>query len=390
MTLAEKIIEKFESSGTDWREGASGSRNLRIQQKELDEIGKAALVAEAEEMKEKGLLRIKWLVVKSDIESVNYRLEDVPRIYEQLGRVPKALRIGKLEKLAGTQRDLMKKEWIKAHYEALLKQIRKGKEEDFLNEKNRDLYFACFAGLDKLAEPVYKRIFSKQNLMNSKTFEKRMQSRVIAAARRHLDTVDDNMDDYEVLSQILIENYSQELAVKGDFDIELEGELIHLRYFPYGVVLNSRTLKAASVPKQRQIKKIVTVENKANFMSMPYEEGSLILFSHGYFSPVERDFLKVLEGSLKGETVEYYHTGDLDYGGVKIFEYIKNRIFPELKPLMMDTETFEQFREYGETIEESKLEKLKRTKEKTLQPLIDLICREKLVIEQESFLFRQQ
>ena len=83
----------------------------------------------------------------------------------------------------------------------------------------------------------------------------------------------------------------------------------------------------------------------------------------------------------------YLHTGDLDYGGVKIFQYIKKRIFPNLQPYLMDTQTHEQYKAYGEPIETSKLEKLQRTAEPLLQPLIDKICAEKQVIEQESFLF---
>ncbi|CDB61832.1 putative uncharacterized protein [Clostridium clostridioforme CAG:132] len=83
----------------------------------------------------------------------------------------------------------------------------------------------------------------------------------------------------------------------------------------------------------------------------------------------------------------YLHTGDLDYGGVKIFQYIKKRIFPNLQPYLMDTQTHEQYKAYSEPIETSKLEKLQRTTEPLLQPLIDKICAEKQVIEQESFLF---
>ena len=83
----------------------------------------------------------------------------------------------------------------------------------------------------------------------------------------------------------------------------------------------------------------------------------------------------------------YLHTGDLDYGGVKIFQYIKKRIFPKLYPYLMDTQTYDQYMAYSEPIETSKLEKLQRTAEPLLQPLIDKICAEKQVIEQESFLF---
>ena len=70
---------------------------------------------------------------------------------------------------------------------------------------------------------------------------------------------------------------------------------------------------------------MITVENKANYESMPYEEGTLIIYSHGYFSPDERAFLIQLERVLSGIHTScgtaYLHTGDLDYGGVKTVSY---------------------------------------------------------------------
>ena len=35
---------------------------------------------------------------------------------------------------------------------------------------------------------------------------------------------------------------------------------------------------------------------------MPYEKGTLILFCHGFFSPLEREFLRELEGVLEQGT----------------------------------------------------------------------------------------
>ncbi|COH67119.1 Uncharacterized protein conserved in bacteria [Streptococcus pneumoniae] len=42
-----------------------------------------------------------------------------------------------------------------------------------------------------------------------------------------------------------------------------------------------------------------------------------------------------------------YHYGDLDYGGIQIFEYIKRAFFKELEPYMMDVSTYRQYVKYG-------------------------------------------
>ena len=127
-------------------------------------------------------------------------------------------------------------------------------------------------------------------------------------------------------------------------------------------------------------------------MSMPFEEGTLILFCHGFFSPLEREFLVRLETVLEalrtaGADIEYYHTGDLDYGGVRIFRYIRSRIFPLLKPLNMDVAQYEKYQEYAVEMEASVREKIKIMEEPLLQPLIEKIGAEGKVIEQECFLF---
>ena len=141
---------------------------------------------------------------------------------------------------------------------------------------------------------------------------------------------------------------------------------------------------------------------------MPYEKGTLILFCHGFFSPLEREFLRELEGVLEQGTqdmeqfpgtekagkcaagVEYYHTGDLDYGGVRIFKHIREHVFPKLQPLFMDAVQFDRYLDYGTDMEPSSWEKLKNVEEPLLQQLIDRILTTKKVIEQEVFLIKSE
>lgn len=197
----------------------------------------------------------------------------------------------------------------------------------------------------------------------------------------------------QVLDQLYLETYAQSLELKGELKILLAGREVDLSEFPYGAVLNTETLKKVEIGKRQKIRKIITVENKANYMSMAYEKGTLILFCHGFFSPLERGFLVKLEKEVlqpsrqAGKEMEYRHTGDLDYGGVRIFRYIRTNIFPRLQPWQMDVVQYERYREYALEMAPSSREELKDMKEPLLQPLIDRIVAEGKVIEQECFLF---
>ena len=148
-----------------------------------------------------------------------------------------------------------------------------------------------------------------------------------------------------MLSQVYLEEYAQELAVKGNLMISLKENEISLADFCYGTVLNTETLRHAVIPANQKIQKIVTVENKANYVSMPYEEGTLIVFSHGFFSPLECEFLRRLLAVLP--EVKFYHTGDLDYGGIRIFRHIREHICPEVRPLQMDADWYDRYVQIG-------------------------------------------
>ena len=414
MWISEKIIEKYES-GSDWKYDLAvllgedvPERRTRQHTFFLDDdlyldCGRQELVKELEAFERKGLIKVKWYQLGSYATEFKYQLADIPNFYEILDRMPKPQKVQKQLKDVDKYLKQASKSWIIQILEKERSQILEGKQTE--DERKVLEFYDCLLGLDRLTSPTFKRVFSKQYLNNSKRFEQKYQGRILAAARKYHDHIDEEMNDTQVLSELYIEEYAQELAVKGPLHLMLEGRELHLEDFCYGTVLNSQTLERAQIPEHQPIRKVISVENKANFVSMPYEEGTLYLFSHGFFSPKEREFLvrlrKVLEYQTEegaGVPVEYYHTGDLDYGGLRIFRYIKEKIFPELKPLQMDVETYHRYETYGETMTESirrKLEALEASWQESedgdaVKNLIAEMLKEGYILEQEAFLINKE
>lgn len=401
MYLVDKIIKKCENSSTDWRRGQTGRRTIKIQQEDYDRCGKTEFLRQVGELEEAGLVIVeKWLIRGSDVERIAFRVESLPQFYawarDREGQEiwPKQERVDYYRELL--ERELqsgVEKPWICSYYEYLLARISEG---DFPKETEKlELYLTCLRGIDGLTDPIYKRVFSKQFLKNSKQFEKEAEKHIISIARKYCGEIDEGMDDKTVLNQLLIEEYAQELELKGPLLLALydqgKEESIDLSAFKYGTVLNSATLKNSRIlPEQPSIKRVVTIENKANFVSADYRPDTLYLFSHGYFSPKEKEFLRQLRKILGNEAVEYYHSGDLDYGGVKIYEYIKQHIFPELRPLQMDVETFNRYLEYGEPLEKTVLKKLPELQTVDLTGIVERMIETGMGIEQESFLIEQK
>lgn len=398
MYLVKRIIDKCErskGSQDDWRQGASGVRSLKIRQSDYDKCGKSALLEEAQILSDAGLIQIKRQAPDSDIERISYHLERLEQFYQLLqkeepGRISKQQRIWDCQALLNKQLEELKSEWIRRAVRAVQKRLDKGDIPKLLKEK--DIFLPCLQGLDELKEPVYKRIFSKKYLQNPGTFEKKAQSYIISLARRYCDDVEPQMSNGEVLSQIHIKEYSQEeLSLKGPLTIEIvQGQMrsrIHLSQFYYGTSLNSETLKNLVIcAEQPDIERIITIENKASFMAAPFEKNTLYILSSGYFTPQERDFLRGLCEALKGRQVQFFHTGDLDYEGIKIFNYIKKKIFPGLLPFMMDRQTYEQWLACGEPIARKTLKKLENEKVPELKELIEAMLEKRLAIQQECFL----
>lgn len=382
MTLAETIIRKCERSSRDWKKGESGNRTYYIQQEDYDAIGRKALFEEVETLKREGILtEVRWYQTGIELEWVRYSLSALPKLYERAGIEPKGKRLEEARAFFQQVFRGIHSPWLLKYGQELFARIEEGKMP---KEMGQEEWFDLLRRVDQLREPTYKRIFSNGCFRDSKRFERQYQKRLVQLARKYWDVIEDEMSDTEVLSELNLESYSQELCFKGNLRLILNGTELDMGCFRQGSVLNSETLKTIGICGKQSIKKVITVENKANYMAMPYEQGSLILFCHGYFTPLERKFLIRLRQILPEDT-QYLHTGDLDYGGIRIFGWIRKQVFPEVRPFRMDRETFLRFQSYGEPMDAGKLEKLRQVKEPLLEELKEMILTTELAIEQECF-----
>lgn len=354
----------------------------------------------------RNLIQIDWVkgYRGSDIERIRYRLEEKAAfyiLYQQevdSGFLPKQEKVRLYQEFLKRQLSKVKKKWIREYYEDLLKRSENKRKTDTLELLNQEKKYApCFVGLDEIEESIFKRIFSKKYLGNTKTFEKEMEGHIISAAKNFCRDVEKEMDDTTILQQLFIEEYAQELSLKGELHFRIKEENgsfqeINTGCYCFGTTLNSQTLEHAVLNQEQKIQKIVIFENKANYISAPYKAGVLYVFSHGYFSPKECRFLTELYQVLKKNKVSYFHSGDLDYGGIKIFQHIRRMIFPELQPLQMDVDTYEAYQEFAEELETETLEKLKQVQDENpqIQELIRKLLETGKGIEQECFLIEKR
>lgn len=130
--LLDMILQKHEEHSSDWeKDHPVGSRNMKIQQSDYDTYGRSDLLKEARELEEQKLIKVKWMGGRSDMEYVQYRLEQMPRIYEMTGRIPKLQRVRSEQaadlKLVEVYAAEAESSWLKAYYGELSAQIHRGK-----------------------------------------------------------------------------------------------------------------------------------------------------------------------------------------------------------------------------------------------------------------------
>ena len=151
--LLGRILDKCERSRNGWRENQEGNKSYVVQQEDYDRCGRRELIEEALELEKMGLVRIKWLSYRSDVERVYYRLERLPDYYRLTGRKPKTKAIAEdLQELASFAADA-ETPWLQRYYQDVLQEVERGNPLGRTVKKWKQL-FPCLNAVEKLKEPV--------------------------------------------------------------------------------------------------------------------------------------------------------------------------------------------------------------------------------------------
>lgn len=158
-------------------------------------------------------------------------------------------------------------------------------------------------------------------------FPKNYEDRILSVLKAKSPFYIEEMSDDELLDAHNIHSYAQTLEWKGTLQYIINDEkVIDSSSQIYGTIINTQTMEHARAYALSGCKRIMTIENKANYEDMSYRKDTLYIFCHGFFSPKEVRFLKTI-CDLVSEECEFYHWGDLDYGGICISSLLRRRYF---------------------------------------------------------------
>ncbi|MHB1418029.1 MAG: Wadjet anti-phage system protein JetD domain-containing protein [Bacillota bacterium] len=234
---------------------------------------------------------------------------------------------------------------------------------------------------------MLERVFSKRYLGNSKAFEKNVRRRLVGILRNYHGSP--KLEEEDLLTEVGLVRASSEIFVCGSLQIRLKEKTADLAPFSFGVSLGTETIEAMEF-LSCNCRRVISVENKAVFRELVrtgLDEKDLLICLGGFAGPVKRRFLSKVYKFLATD-VEFYHWGDIDYGGMQIFCHLQHTCIPQLQPLLMDVGTYQSFGQLGEKYEgdyRSKLEALLDQQEfSCFHDVIKSMLKQGCTLEQEA------
>ena len=353
--------------------------------------GMKKLLEGADELEKAGLIRTERKKLGADIVRIHYPVSAVPELCRRAGVEDPRERQLRWIRTAGKWAGEAEGTFLEPYYEVLLQRLAAGQDVKKPDMEDED-FFRCLNRAAAVDTPVWRRQFSKEVLHDSKLFEKKYQDKVVTVLDQYSPLVEEGMTADDILRVHGIKTYSQTLEWKGSLIYRIgNGSPIDSSVNIFGTVINAQTLEQAVPSAAPGIRRIMLIENKANYESMDFRADTLYIYCHGFFSPKEIKFLGALTETTV-ENTEYLHWGDMDLGGIRIFLYNQKRLFPKLKPYRMDGDAYADALAAGAgiSLEKEKKEKLQKLDAGCMENLKELILENEMEIEQESLLFAEK
>ena len=185
-------------------------------------------------------------------------------------------------------------------------------------EKAREL-LKMLAFLQENERDLYVREASVLVYGDSKHFEEERYEAVCGIIREALGRPAGETEGYDEILQLYhISNVEQEISVKGDFLIEMEGYSLETRYFSGGLSLSTWDMGRIGRIVVRT-PHLVTVENKTSFYRFGREDCSEIYLG-GFANRHQVALLKRIYADNPGCC--FWHFGDIDVGGFQIHQHL--------------------------------------------------------------------
>ncbi len=416
------LISKYEGSRS-FQTGIPGKQRPQFTMKksplagdyfdEMDHRKREAIHAALAELAAAGVVEVTWPRFQEgrQVEKVYLNFDAIPRAYELAGLVPRAEQLRRLRQvlapLASHPWEWVRRWW--AGVDAALAR-RRAAGLDLEDLEGYGELVKVLLALPELDDIIPGRIFSQRVLGDSKAFEQRVKKRLLALLKRY--GPEEYETDEEYLDSVGLTDNTKMVLVAGPFIIRVGKTIVDMGELPGGLGLAAHTVRAMEITAVAA-RWVLLVENLTSYyqvvqgvseLAVPCREGGggrglaveglagLVVYTGGFPHRGVQLFLRRLQDYREspGATARppVYHWGDMDYGGIRICEYIRRNLIPDLQPYLMDVTTYTRYLPAGIPFGDEYAARLRRLAEDpayaSWHPLLQAMLKHRKWVEQES------
>lgn len=402
------LLDKYERSSF-FREGVQPTRRIMLKlydggqtdfpQYDIEQAEKRTLINRAVvALSETQLVSYQWMKGEQGhiIAKVWLNYDELADAYALYNRQPKGDAIDDIcLKLLDELDKVHNTDWAKRYISDLYDVISKKRDIGNRlpsNQTERNDLFRAIRFIDSMSESeVLERVFSLQCFGDSKRFEKSVKSRLLGVLRKYLDA-DDDATDEELFKQIGIVKYPEQFEFCGNVMLAFETGTVDFSCLRFGSAICSADLWQGDLRIAPVVNRVLTIENRANYIEYIYKhrkDNELILYHGGQYSPPKRQFLLAVAKAMP-HNCEWYHWGDIDYGGFTMLSRLRREIKSDVTPYRMNKDELKHYDKLAAPISLSYAEKLNNLKQRRelndCIECIDYMIANKVRLEQEAML----
>ncbi len=361
--------------------------------------------AEMEHLAELGLVELFWKKFEEGecLEKIALNEDKVDVIYQILQRKPKVDQFRDMKQIfLDYQQEAP--EGLNTFYCSILDKLEHlEKLPAQVNWEHLNQLAEFLNGLNRLAksegqEEIPRRQFSVELYGDTKRWEKLYEKRAVWVLRNYWSASDgegtdslESLEEGELLSEFGVVENPLPVNVRGDLKFVTPSGEVDLSLFYPDVGLSPRMIQDMEITGL-DVDAVVTIENLTSFYHYisAAPRSHLVIYLGGYHNRMRRRILsKLWEYNQRYDlNIGFYHWGDIDLGGFRIFSHLKEKTQIPFKPLMMDENTYLKHLDLGHGFDDHYGKKLARLLKdehySEFHTLIRMMLEKKKIVEQEA------
>ncbi|MBE3572994.1 MAG: DUF2399 domain-containing protein, partial [Moorella humiferrea] len=380
---------------------------------EMDHRKREAIHAALAELASAGVVEVTWPRFQEGrrVEKVYLNFAAIPRAYELAGMEPLEQRMERMRQMLAPLSN-HPWEWVRrwwAEVDGVLA-ARRTAGLDLDDGEGYENLVRVLLALPGLEDSVPERIFSQRVLGDSKAFEQGVKKRLLSLLKSH--GPEEYETDAEYLDSVGLTDNPKMVLAAGPFIFRAGSAVFDAGGLPGGLGLAVQTVRAMEITSVAATW-VLLVENLTSYyqvvqgvseLAVPSREregdrdlaiggpAGLVVYTGGFPHRGVQLFLRRLqeyrENLAATARPPVYHWGDMDYGGIRIYEYIRRNFIPDLRPYLMDVDTYSRYLHAGIPFGDEYATRLRHLAEDpayaSWHPLLQAMLKHRKWVEQES------